>query len=80
MTILEGTVKDHYIVTGISMEEAIMRRLEALGIMEGTKLVLMNRKKNGATIIKVRGTRWAIGSDIASGIRVEQDPGEEEQS
>lgn len=76
MTILEGT-KDHtYIVTGICTQEAVMRRLEALGINEGTKLVLMNQKKNGASIIKVRGTRWAVGKDIAAGIKVEQEAGE----
>ena len=77
MTILEGT-KDHtYIVTGNCTQEAVMRRLEALGINEGTRLILMNQKKNGASIIKVRGTRWAIGKDIAAGITVEQEPGEE---
>lgn len=77
MTILEGT-KDHaYIVTGICTQEAVMRRLEALGINEGTRLVLMNRKKNGASIIKVRGTRWAVGKDIAAGIKVEQEAKEE---
>lgn len=71
MTILEGLVKNTYVVTGIHTEEAIMRRLEALGINEGTALTLMNRKRNGASIIKVRGTRWAIGRDIAAGISVE---------
>ena len=49
-----------------------MRRLEALGINEGTRLTLMNRKKNGASIVKVRGTRWAIGREIAKGISVAQ--------
>lgn len=70
MTILEGTVRGDYIVTDIQMEENIMRRLEALGINSGTHLKLMNRKKNGTVIIKVRGTRWAVGKDIAEGIGV----------
>ena len=70
MTILEGTVRKSYIVTDIQMEENIMRRLEALGINSGTRLQLMNRKKNGTVIIKVRGTRWAVGKDIAEGIGV----------
>lgn len=77
MTILEGNINDVYLVTGIHMEKAVARRLEALGINEGTYLTLMNRKKNGASIIKVRGTRWAIGRDIAGGITVEQKMGEE---
>lgn len=70
MTILEGTVRENYIVTDIRMEENITRRLEALGINSGTHLILMNRKKNGTVIIKVRGTRWAVGKDIAEGIEV----------
>ncbi len=70
MTILEGTVKEDYIVTDIVIDQVIMRRLEALGINSGTKLRMMNKKKNGTVIIKVRGTRWAIGRDIAGGIQV----------
>lgn len=77
MTILEGKTKHGYVVTGFTMEETIMRRLEALGIIEGTKLTVMNRKRNGAFIIKVRGTRWAIGKDIAQGILVEPAAGED---
>ncbi|MFG6383204.1 MAG: FeoA domain-containing protein [Lachnospiraceae bacterium] len=77
MTILEGTVRKAYIVTDIVMEDTIMRRLEALGINSGTKLWMMNQKKNGTIIIKVRGTRWAIGRDIANGILV--NPAEEEE-
>ncbi len=78
MTILEGTVRENYIVTDIRMEENITRRLEALGINSGTHLKLMNRKKNGTVIIKVRGTRWAVGRDIAVGIEVI--PGEMEEN
>ncbi len=78
MTILEGTVRENYIVTDIRMEENITRRLEALGINSGTHLKLMNRKKNGTVIIKVRGTRWAVGRDIAVGIEVT--PGEMEEN
>lgn len=77
MTILEGKVKESYIVSDIQMEENIMRRLEALGINGGTHLTLLNRKKNGTVIIKVRGTRWAIGRDIAQGIEVEQNETED---
>ncbi|MEY8234902.1 FeoA domain-containing protein [Lachnospiraceae bacterium 66-29] len=70
MTILEGTVKHDYIVTDIVINEAVMRRLASLGINSGTKLQMLNQKKNGTVIIKVRGTRWAMGRDIAGGIEV----------
>lgn len=56
MTITEGHIDKSYIVTDISMEGPVMRRLEALGINSGTKLRLMNRKRNGTVIIKVRGS------------------------
>ncbi|MEH2942743.1 FeoA domain-containing protein [Lachnospiraceae bacterium KK002] len=77
MTIVDGIIDGTYIVTDISIEGPIMRRLEALGINSGTKLRLMNRKRNGTVIIKVRGTRWAIGKDIAGGILVNPAEGEE---
>ena len=70
MTILEGIIRPDYIVTDIVMDTTIMRRLEALGINSGSRLQMMNQKKNGTVIIKVRGTRWAIGRDIAGGIQV----------
>lgn len=70
MTIVDGMVNGQYMVTDIQMEENIMRRLESLGINSGTKLELLNRKKNGSVIIKVRGTRWAVGRDIAGGIQI----------
>ncbi|MEY8392018.1 ferrous iron transport protein A [Lachnospiraceae bacterium] len=70
MTILDGTVRHDYIVTDIITDKAIMRRLEALGINSGSRLQMMNQKKNGTVIVKVRGTRWAIGRDIAGGIQV----------
>lgn len=60
-----------YRITSVREQERIQRRLEALGILEGTRIEILGRKRNGATIIKVRGTRWALGNDIAEGIEVE---------
>ncbi len=71
MTLLETKTGNIYQVQIIRQEEKVLRRLEALGILEGTKVEVLNRKKTGATIIKVRGTRWALGEDIARGIEVE---------
>ena len=59
-------------ITSVQEQEKIQRRLEALGILEGTKVVVLNRKRNGSTIIKVRGSRWALGNEIAEGIEVEE--------
>lgn len=71
MTLLETKKGESYQVLGIHEEENVTRRLEALGILEGTRIEVLNQKKAGATIIKVRGTRWALGEDIAKGIEVE---------
>ena len=50
--------------------EAIGRRLEALGVNEKTPVAILNRKGSGSVIIKVRGTRLALGRKIAEGIEV----------
>lgn len=72
MTLLEGKKGGLYQVGDISGDPQITRRLEALGILEGTKVEILNQKKSGATIIKVRGTRWALGEDIARGIEAKE--------
>lgn len=71
MTLLEAQKGKWYQVLDIMEEENVQRRLEALGILEGTRVQVLNRKKSGSTIIRVRGTRWALGRDIAGGITLE---------
>lgn len=72
MTLLEGKIGQEYQVTGLDLEENIMRRLESLGIFEGTRIRILNKKKEGAVIIKVRGTRWALGREMADGISAKE--------
>lgn len=71
MTLLETQKGESYRVKNIMEQENVQRRLEALGILEGTRIQVLNQKKSGSTIIRVRGTRWAMGRDIAGGIEVE---------
>lgn len=59
-------------VLEVKVNPEIERRLEALGITEGTKIKKLNSKRNGAVVIKVRGTRLALGSVIAFGIKVRE--------
>lgn len=68
MKISEGIIHSKYKVVELQLETALRRRLEALGITEGSIIQILNKKKNGAFIIKVRGTRWAIGKQISEGI------------
>ena len=71
MTLYEGTMNEEYQLTGMYMNEEILRRLEARGMNDGTRVTVLNRKKHGAIIIKVRGTRLALGRKLAQQIEVE---------
>lgn len=70
MLLCQGEIGVRYRVVKLHVQENMMRRLEALGVNEGAKIEIMNRKKNGSFIIKVRGTRWAVGKPIAEGIDI----------
>ena len=68
----ECPVGGRYLVTRVQVDEKITRRLEALGVNEGTPVDVLNRKGAGSVIIKVRGTRLALGKPITDGILVKE--------
>lgn len=72
MTLREGTIGSSYRVTGIQLEDKVKRRLQMLGMTKGTEVHVLNNKKSGSIIMKVRGTRFAIGKQIAEGILVKE--------
>ena len=73
MTLSEGKSGASYIVEDVTVDQRISRRLEALGLNDGTQIQLLNQKRNkGAFIIMVRGTRLALGRKIADGITVRE--------
>ena len=76
MTLYEGKKGCAYKVRDMLMEEGLMGRLQALGLNEGTDLRLLNRKKKGALILSVRGTRLAVGRHISEHIEVEPEEDE----
>ncbi|MCX4130709.1 FeoA family protein [Megamonas funiformis] len=61
-----------YLVKKVNLEGNIERRLEMLGMTGKVKLMVLNKKNQGAVIIKVRGTRFAIGKEIADAIEIEE--------
>lgn len=61
-----------YLVRDVLVDEAITRRLEALGVNEGTPVLVLNKKGSGSVIVKVRGTRLAMGRKLSEGICVEE--------
>lgn len=66
-------VGGQYFVSDVQVNESITRRLEALGVNEGTPFVVLNKKGSGSVIIKIRGTRLALGRRISEGILVRKD-------
>ena len=72
MKLYEGEIRNAYTVRSVMVEEEITRRLEALGINEKTEILVLNKKQSGTMIIKVRGTRLALGRRITGGIEVEE--------
>lgn len=66
----ECQVGGRYVVLCVQVDESITRRLEALGVNEGTPVNILNKKGSGSVIIKVRGTRLALGRRLSEGILV----------
>lgn len=72
MTLYQAKKNQEYIIEGLYVEAAVTRRLQALGLNDGTKILVMNRKRKGALIIQVRGTRLALGKHLSSNIEVSE--------
>ena len=61
MKLYEGNIGATYMVESV------------LGVNENTPLLVMNKKNSGTMIIKVRGTRLALGKRITGGIEVKEE-------
>lgn len=70
MILRDGKTGEGYQVEDIRLEEKVKRRLQILGLTQGTRVEILNQKKSGTLIIKVRGTRFAVGRQIAEGVQV----------
>lgn len=71
MRLNEGVIGHTYIVKSVVVDDTITRRLEALGVNELTPVTILNKKGSGSVILKVRGTRLAVGRRISDGIQIE---------
>lgn len=60
-------------IQGLDLPLELARRLEALGLIAGSPVEVLRKKRRGAMIITVRGTRFAVGRDIAAYITVRED-------
>lgn len=68
MRLSEAQVGKTFSVEKIELPENAKRRFEILGMTGRASVCVMNRKHGGAMVIKVRGTRFAIGKEFAEGI------------
>ena len=72
MKLIDGSCGKSYTVKGMELEHGIKRRLEILGLTYNSEVLILNTKRNGSMIIRVRGTRFALGGKIAKGITVDE--------
>ena len=72
MTLKEGKNNQAYIVEEIHIELNLERRLEALGLTQGSRITILNNNKKGAMTVRFRGTRFALGRRIADNIIVRE--------
>lgn len=72
MKLYEGQKGSTLQVVHMDLPLQTERRLEVLGMLEGTKITVVNRKNRGAMIIKIRGTRFAVGESITKNIEVKE--------
>ena len=72
MLLKDAQVGRTYIVEAIHLPFQMERRLEALGMTRQTSISVLNRKGKGILIIKLRGTRFALGYNITQNIEVRE--------
>ncbi len=70
MYLCDGKIGNNYKVSDIELPTNMEKRLEALGMTRGTTVTVLNSKSHGVLIVKVRGTRFALGRNITKSILV----------
>ena len=58
------------VVEHMELPFQIQRRLEALGMTRRAQVAVVNRKGRGIWIVKLRGSRFALGEQITRNITV----------
>lgn len=70
MTLKQGKNHITYRVKSIDIELQLERRLQALGLTEGSLITVLNNDKKGSLSVRFRGTRFALGRRIADHITI----------
>ena len=72
MTLSEGNAGQIYEVVRTVLPVQVEKRMEALGMTLGTQIRILHKKRGGTLVILLRGTRFAVGRGISSGIQVKE--------
>jgi ferrous iron transport protein A len=59
-----------YIVKNIELKREINSRLEAIGMTKNSEITVFSNNNRGTVIIKIRGSRYAIGRGISKNITI----------
>lgn len=70
MILSEGKTGNSYRIASIDLPVELEKRLESLGMTIGTPITVLNTKGRGILIIKMRGSRFALGRNITRNIQV----------
>lgn len=70
MKLSECVINKQYTIDKIEIDNITKTRLQVLGILKKTRVVILNKRINGSIIIKVRGTRIGIDKEISNSIIV----------
>ena len=73
MTLNEARIGKTYQIIALSLDRAVMGRLEALGLTKGTIIKILNRNREGSVILMVRGSRLALGKAITKTIHMKEE-------
>ncbi len=72
MRLSEAKRNHQYIIIQINTDETMKLRLRGLGLAPDTRLQLLFRKRCGTVIVWARGTRLALGGNLAKKVMVEE--------
>ncbi len=70
MLLKDITIGESCIIEDINLPFQMEQRLHALGMTKDTVISVLNRKGKGIMIIKLRGTRLALGYNMTKNIAV----------
>ena len=71
MKLNEAETNRSLTVKSMDLEEHALERLRVLGMIENTPIVILQKKGTGTMIINLRGTRFALGSEMTRRIEVD---------